>query len=156
MNRKWSTGTMGVAIVVALVVGFFIAKTLTFAPAPAPPTKAAAQTMKAVINRSSTDNSCQQYAGSDFGHVIKYAFPLLNRGDNIVWHGQVDGGGPNVKVEVDFDPAFSPFGSSNSFKEDQPSPAVGNLVAPRDYPFSAVFVDGTKCASFSDPGVHVN
>lgn len=151
MNGKWSTGIVGVAIVVALVLGFFIAKILTFAPAPK-----AAQTTKAVINRSSSDNSCQQYAGSDFGHVVKYAFPLLNRGDNIVWHGQVDGAGPNVKVEVDFDPALSPFGSSHSFKEDKPSPAIGNSVASRDYSFSAISVGGTPCAKFSDPGVHVN
>ena len=153
MNRKWSTGTMGLATVVALAVGFFVAKISTFADA-APPTTA--RTMKAVINRKSKDNSCQQYAGSDFGHVVKYAFPLLNRGDKIVWRGQVDGSGPNVGVEVDFDPALSPFGSSHSFKEDQPSPAVGNSVASGDYPFSAVKVDGTPCASFSDPGVHVN
>jgi hypothetical protein len=151
VNGKWSTSIVGVTTVVALVVGFFIAKILTFAPAPK-----AAQTTKAVINRSSTDNSCQQYAGSDFGHVVKYAYPLLNRGDNIVWHGQVDDKGPNVTVKVDFEPAFSPFGSSHSFKEDQPSPAIGNLVASRDYPFSAVSVGGTPCASFSDPGVHVN
>ena len=153
MNGKWSTGVVGVTTIVAIVVGFFIAKVLTFVP---PPPKATAQTTKAVINRSSSDNSCQQYAGPDFGHVVKYAYPLLNKGDKIVWHGQVDGAGPNVKVEVDFDPAFSPFGSSHIFKEDQLSPAVGNLVASRDYPFSAVSVDGTPCASFSDPGVHVN
>ena len=152
MNGKWPTSIVGVTTVVALVVGFFVAKILTFSPAPSK----AAQTTKAVINRRSSDNSCEQYAGSDFGHVVKYAYPLLNRGDNIVWHGQVDGAGPNVKVKVDFEPAFSPFGSSHSFKEDQPSLAIGNLVASRDYPFSAVSVDGTPCASFSDPGVHVN
>ena len=152
MNGKWSTGIVGLTTVVALVVGFFIAKILT---APAPP-KVVAHTTKAVINRSSRNNSCQQYAGPDFGHVVKYAYPLLNRGDKIVWHGQVDGAGPNVKVEVDFALAFSPFGSSHTFKEDQTSPAVDNSVASQDYPFSAVSVDGTPCASFSDPGVHVN
>src|SRR5215469_3484397 len=114
MNGKWSTATLSVTTLVALVAGFFIAKTLT---APPSPTRATAETVKAIINRNSSDNSCQQYAGSDFGHVVKYAYPLLNRGDKIVWHGHVDGAGPNVKVEVDFDPAFSPFGSSHSFKE---------------------------------------
>lgn len=67
MNGKWSTGVVGVTTIVALVVGFFIAKILTFAPT-AP--KVAAQTIKAVINRSSSDNSCQQYAGPDFGNVV--------------------------------------------------------------------------------------
>jgi hypothetical protein len=153
MNGKWSTATLSVTTLVALVAGFFIAKIMT---APSSTTRATAQTVKAIIKRNSSDNSCQQYAGSDFGHVVKYAYPLLNRGDKIVWRGQVDGAVPKVKVEVHFNPASSPFGSSNTFNEDQPSPAVDNSVASGDYPFSAASVDGTPCASFSDPGVHVN
>ena len=152
MNRKWSTATLVATAVVALVLGFFMVKFSSFAPANH--AKASSQT-KAIINRNSVDNSCQQYAGSDFGHVVKYAFPLLHPGDTIVWHGQVDGVGPTVKVEVQFSPALSPF-SGNKFVQDQPAGPVGTLVAPRDYPFSTVLVDGTPCSSFSDPGVHVD
>jgi hypothetical protein len=155
MNRKWSTATLGVATVVALVLGFVIPKILSPAPARVP--KAASQ-MKAVINRNSSDNSCQQYAGSDFGHVVKYAFPLLTKGgDTIVWHGEVDGGSP-VKVHVEFPPGQSPFGNREKFDEGRDSGPVSNLAAPKDYPFllSAVTVDGTPCSSFTDPGVHVD
>ena len=78
MNGKWSTAVLGIAIVVALAVGFFASKVLNFAQGPSPSVKVATQ-MKAVINRNSSDNSCQQYAETDFGNVVKYAFPVLNK-----------------------------------------------------------------------------
>jgi hypothetical protein len=152
MNRKWSTTILGGTALVALVLGFLIPKILNFSPAPS--SRAASQ-MKAVINRNSSDNSCQQYAGPDFGHVVKYAFPLLHVGDSVVWHGEVDGGPPNAKVEVQFSPALTPF-AKNKFGEDDPSGPVGSLVAPRDYPFLTVSVNGTPCSSFTEPGVHVD
>ena len=155
MNRKHSTANFIVFVLVTLVVVGPLVAVLQLIAAPAPPGKSPQHT-KAVINLNSSDKSCQQYAGKDFGHVVKYAFPLLNKGgDSIVWHGQIDGGGPNQKVEVKFPPGQSPF-SNDTFGEDQDSGPVSSSAAAGDYPFATVSVGGTLCSKFTDPGVHVN
>ena len=100
---------------------------------------------EAVINLNSKDNSCQQYAGTDFGHVVKYAFPVLSKGgDSIVWHAQVDGGSPNQKVHVSFPASHCPFKSDKcDLNENQDSGSVSDSAEMGDYPFSAVKVGGT-------------
>jgi hypothetical protein len=152
MNGKWSTTTLLITGIVGLVLGYLVMARLFPIPAPSH----AGGTVKAVINLKSADKSCQQYAGSDFGHVVKYAFPVLSRSakQTIVWHGQVDGGPPNQKVEVEFPGGQSPF-SKDKFDEDQDSgpPVTDNYG---DYPFSKVWVGGTECSSFSDPGTHID
>lgn len=153
MKRTWSTAALALVGIGAFIVGFIISTLLKTAQGP---TQAMRRQIKAVINLDSHDNSCQQFAGSDFGHVVKYAFPVLTKGgDSIVWHGQVDGGSPNQKVEVQFPPNYTPFASS-TFSQDQDSGPVNASAAMGDYPFASASVGGTPCSSFKDPGVHVN
>lgn len=121
-----------------------------------PPTVQGGQT-KAAINLISSDKSCQQYAGPDFGHLTKQDFVPLSqkRKETIVWHGELDNGPPNQKVHVTFPSNDCPF-SKCDFDEDQDSgPILDSAKIGKKYAYSAVTVGGTPCSSFSDPGVIV-
>ena len=149
MNRKWLDSiliTIGIFVIVGGLVGCY--RYLSTAKTHG--------TVKAAINIKSGDKSCQQYAGPDYGHLVKYAFPDISKsaGQKIVWHGQIDGGPPNQKVVVEFPSDQSPF-SSEKFHEGEDSGAVKGSAQEGDYSFSTVSVGGTVCSSFSDPGVHV-
>jgi hypothetical protein len=152
MNRKWLDGTLMIIGIVVIVGGYLACNS----PANNQAEQLTHGTVKAAINIKSSDKSCQQYAGPDYGHLVKNAFPDLSKsaGQQIVWHGQVDGGPPNQKVVVEFPAGQSPF-SKDKFDEGQDSGAIKDSAAPGNYPFSTVTVGGTVCSSFSDPGVHV-
>ena len=156
MNRKWSTAALLITGIVGLGVGYLLLARLN----PVPVLREARGTVKAVINIKTADKSCQQYAGSDFGHVVKWAFPDVSKdnGQAIVWHGQIDGGPPNQKVHVEFPAGQSPFSKDKFDKDDDSGPVLPGAEY-KDYPFSgvanAVMVGDLPCNSFTDPGVHV-
>jgi hypothetical protein len=157
-------GGIGIVGVLAGIAASFFLLTLpgkqTGPTHPGPPTRGANAPVhwKAVINRSSADNSCVQSAGNNFGNVVKYAFPVLARGgDTIMWHGQVDGLPGTKKVHVEFSQSQSPF-NSYKFDEDHDSGPVSPDAVSGDNAFvmGQVTVDGVACTSFKDPGVHVD
>lgn len=119
------------------------------------PTGKGGQT-KAAMNLKSSDKSCQQYAGPDFGHLQKQDFAQLSksRKHTIIWRGELDNGPPNQKVHITFPSNRCPF-SKCDFDEDQDSGPILDSADIGNYPYSAVTVGGTGCASFSDPGVIV-
>lgn len=154
MKSKRSTISLLTTGIIGLAMGYFLISCLN------PSRSKTHGPVKAVVNLKTADNSCQQYAGSDFGHVYKWAFPDVSRsnGQTIVWHGQIDGGPPNQKVHVEFPVGQSPFSKYKFDKDDDSGPVLPSAEY-KDYPFSsvanAVMVGDMPCNSFTDPGVHV-
>jgi hypothetical protein len=155
MNRKWSTTALLITAIVGFAIGYFILQRRNLNQG----LLKSSGTVKAVINLDTThNNSCQQYAGQDFGHVFKDAFPRISQSGHqkIVWHGQINGGPPNAKVVVDFPAGQPPFINGHTFHENEEAGPVSSSTEYKDYPFLTVSVGGTPCNSFSDPGVHVD
>jgi len=161
-NGRMSLAYAGGIGMVGVLVGVLVSHLLMLQQShkrPGGTSNKATTQWKAIINRDSSDDSCTQYAGKDFGNVVTYSYPVLAKGgDSIIWHGQVDGS-PQGKatVHVEFPSGQSPF-VGYKFDEDHDSGAVRNSAGYGDYPFAnaKVLVGGVACSSFSDPGVHVD